>query len=256
MRKNIIPFIAIGLVVTGVIVAVVLMGRGPVTIDANNPTGSAPATPQSASFGVAVTLALGGTASFPDGLSVMLKTIDDSRCKPGVQCIWAGELAPTFQISGGAVGAAQDLRLGTMTAKEKTVAGYSFSLNDATATSATIVVTKAAQVASKDDLIRVTSPTIGQTVTSPLVVTGEARGNWYFEAQFPVKLLDGNGNVIASGPASAQGDWMTTDYVPFTITLTFKTPATATGTLVLEKDNPSDLPQNANELRIAVKFAE
>ncbi len=108
--------------------------------------------------------------------------------------------------------------------------------------------------ASKDDLIRVTSPLPNQVVNSPLTITGQARGNWYFEASFPVKLLDANGNVLAQAPAQAQGNWMTTDYVPFTVTLTFANPAAGTGTLVLEKDNPSGLPQNANELRIPVTF--
>jgi ABC-type Fe3+-hydroxamate transport system substrate-binding protein len=93
----------------------------------------------------------------------------------------------------------------------------------------------------------------GDTVTSPLTVTGEASG-WYFEASFPVRLLDGNGNEIAVAPAQAQDDWMTTDFVPYSATLTFTTPATATGTLVLEKDNPSGEPANAESVMIPVTF--
>lgn len=108
--------------------------------------------------------------------------------------------------------------------------------------------------ASKGDLIWVASPLPGQVISSPLTVAGQARGNWFFEASFPVKLLDANGNVIVQKPAQAQGEWMTTNYVPFSVSLTFQKPATATGTLVLEKDNPSGLPENANELRIPVKF--
>jgi len=107
---------------------------------------------------------------------------------------------------------------------------------------------------TKDDLIWVSAPLPNQTVSSPLVVTGQARGSWYFEASFPVKLYDANGNLVAQAAAQAQGDWMTQDYVPFTVTLTFTHPATTMGTLVLEKDNPSGLPQNANQLEIPVKF--
>ena len=110
------------------------------------------------------------------------------------------------------------------------------------------------QRSTKDDLITVDYPTANAVVESPLTVTGEARGTWYFEASFPVQLLDANDNVIASAPAQAQGDWMTTDYVPFSVTLTFPKPSTDTGTLVLKKDNPSGLPQNENELRIPVRF--
>jgi hypothetical protein len=104
------------------------------------------------------------------------------------------------------------------------------------------------------DLVYVEIPLSGTKVTSPLVVSGRARGNWYFEASFPVKLLDGNGNQIAIAPAQAIGNWMTTDYVPFSVTLTFPTPATATGTLILQKDNPSGEPQFDDSVSIPVTF--
>ncbi len=103
-------------------------------------------------------------------------------------------------------------------------------------------------------MVRDVSVEPGDTIASPLTVTGEARGPWYFEADFPVRLLDGFGNEIALAIATAQGDWMTTDFVPFSATLTFSPPATATGTLILEKDNPSGLPENAAAVHIPVSF--
>ncbi|HTK05063.1 MAG TPA: Gmad2 immunoglobulin-like domain-containing protein [Candidatus Eisenbacteria bacterium] len=109
---------------------------------------------------------------------------------------------------------------------------------------------------SHDDLIRVTYPQPGDEVSSPLIATGEARGNWYFEASFPVKLLDANGNEVVAFHAQAQGDWMTTEFVPFKAVLEFEhPPATPTGTLVLMKDNPSGLPEKDDEIRIPVRFA-
>ena len=104
------------------------------------------------------------------------------------------------------------------------------------------------------DLVYIAQPLSGTKVTSPLVVSGRARGNWYFESSFPVRLLDGNGNTIALTPAQAQGEWMTTDYVPFSVTLTFSTPTTATGTLILQKDNPSGEPQFDDSVSIPVTF--
>ena len=104
------------------------------------------------------------------------------------------------------------------------------------------------------DLIQVDAPQAGAVVTSPLIVRGKARGTWYFEASFPVRLLDANGVELAVVPAQAQGDWMTTEFVPFEVTLTFAPPATKTGTLILQNDNPSGLPENAKEIRIKVKF--
>ncbi len=102
--------------------------------------------------------------------------------------------------------------------------------------------------------IVLSSPLPNDTVISPLIVTGTARGTWYFEASFPVRLLDGNGNEIAVEPAQAQGDWMTEDYVPFTVVLEFDQPSTPNGTLVLQKDNPSGLPEYDQSLSIPVLF--
>lgn len=104
----------------------------------------------------------------------------------------------------------------------------------------------------KDDLIRVSYPAVNQELKSPLTVTGEARGTWYFEAAFPIKLLDKNGNIIAQNQARAQSDWMTENFVPFSAEISFNVSERQKGVLVLEKNNPSGLPKNADELRIPV----
>lgn len=109
-------------------------------------------------------------------------------------------------------------------------------------------------VAAKANLIRVASPKLNGIVKSPLTISGEARGNWYFEATFPLQILDAKGRLLAQGFATAQGEWMTTEFVPFTAELKFTKPSTKTGTLVLQKDNPSGLPENDDELRFPVRF--
>lgn len=91
-------------------------------------------------------------------------------------------------------------------------------------------------------------------VLSPLRINGEAKGNWFFEASFPVKIYDSNGKLLGSVPAQAQGEWMTENFVPFSATLTFEKPETETGYLVLERDNPSGLPENGGEYKIPVRF--
>lgn len=106
----------------------------------------------------------------------------------------------------------------------------------------------------KKDLIRVSLPRPNEILRSPLTVEGEARGFWYFEASFPVRLKDKNGNEIAVAVAQAQDDWMTTNFVPFKTVLTFDKPGTDEGYLVFEKDNPSGLPENADELSFPVLF--
>lgn len=92
-------------------------------------------------------------------------------------------------------------------------------------------------------------------ITSPITLTGRARGPWYFEASFPIELRDSNNTLLATAIAQAQGDWMTENWVPFTAPLSFPAqPAGSTGTLVLKKDNPSGEPQNDASLVVPVQF--
>ena len=105
------------------------------------------------------------------------------------------------------------------------------------------------------DTIRVDSPRPNTIINSPLTITGQARGTFYFEASFPVILLNASGQEIAASVTQANGEWMTEDFVPFTATLTFPTqPQGSKGTLILSKDNPSGLPENDLSLRIPILF--
>lgn len=103
--------------------------------------------------------------------------------------------------------------------------------------------------------IIVNSPKVGESISSPLNISGLARGTWFFEASFPVFLIDWDGKIIAQGIATAKGDWMTTDFVPFEATLTFtidKNTYSNKGSLILKKDNPSGLPENDDALEFPV----
>ncbi len=100
--------------------------------------------------------------------------------------------------------------------------------------------------------IKVFSPESGQTISSPLQVSGEARGTWFFEASFPIKIIDESGNVLGSSYVQAKSDWMTENFVPFSGEVSYVSKVRANGFLVLSKDNPSGLPQNDKEVRIPV----
>ncbi len=106
----------------------------------------------------------------------------------------------------------------------------------------------------KSDLIVVDTPKPGDTVKGHFVVKGKARGNWFFEASFPIELSDSEGNIFASEIAHAKGDWMTTDFVPFEGALYFMWPGGRKehATLVLKKNNPSGLPQHDDSISIPV----
>ncbi len=109
-------------------------------------------------------------------------------------------------------------------------------------------------VTKTSELITVSSPVPNQLISSPLKITGQDRGNWFFEASAPVELIDANGNKIAQGNITTKGDWMTTEFVPFTATLTFTKPTTTSGKLIFRKDNPSGLPENDDQIEIPITF--
>src|ERR1035437_8055733 len=101
----------------------------------------------------------------------------------------------------------------------------------------------------KTDIIRLNTPLPNQIISSPLVIKGQARGSWFFEASFPVFLTNWDGLIIAQGVAQAKSDWTTTDFVPFEAILTFtvdKKSYSNKGTLILKRDNPSGLSKNDN----------
>lgn len=105
--------------------------------------------------------------------------------------------------------------------------------------------------------IRISEPDSGETVnpSEGVTVQGEAKGTWFFEGVFPVKIWDADGNLLAEGQAVAIDNWMTTDWVSFTATIAAFDAGDATeGTLVLEKDNPSGLPENAASIEIEIQF--
>ena len=105
------------------------------------------------------------------------------------------------------------------------------------------------------NLIRADSPQVGATISSPLDIAGQARGTWYFEATFPYELDAADGTVLAQGPAQAQGDWTTTDFVPFLATIDFPAqPSGSKGVLKLKKDNPSGDPSKDDVLLIPIVF--
>ncbi|MBI4708904.1 MAG: hypothetical protein HY764_01715 [Candidatus Portnoybacteria bacterium] len=106
------------------------------------------------------------------------------------------------------------------------------------------------------NLVRSANIQENQQIASPLIITGEARGLWFFEASFPVILLDDKGRVMAQGFAQTSQDWMTSNFVSFTsIPIVFESPSdTNKGFLILEKDNPSDLPKFDDQLAIPVNF--
>jgi hypothetical protein len=104
-------------------------------------------------------------------------------------------------------------------------------------------------------LIRVTVPTTGASVSSPISVQGTARGTWYFEASFPIVVLNSEGVEIGHGIATAKEDWMTMNFVPFEGSIVLSGAPTETGTIVFKKDNPSGDPALDLSYSVPVSFS-
>jgi hypothetical protein len=126
----------------------------------------------------------------------------------------------------------------------------------------TVPIDIQAEIDAKSDKIKVSSPVPLGVIESGDLVEGMARGPWFFEASFPVILTNWDGLIIAEGIATAESQWMTTEFVPFKAELLFGNPYNdgdpdfmKRGSLILKKDNPSGLPEHDDALEIPIRFA-
>ncbi len=123
-----------------------------------------------------------------------------------------------------------------------------------------------AHIGEKSDLIIMSKPSPLEVISSPLLIEGEARGTWFFEATFPISVVDWDGKIIAEGfgsavldPSDPKSTWMTEEFVPFKAEIVFETPENIgdfsnRGVIILQKSNASDLPENDDALEIPIRF--
>lgn len=104
--------------------------------------------------------------------------------------------------------------------------------------------------------ILISLPRTNEKIKSPLKIEGQAKGFWFFEAQFNAELLDSQGNKLGETILTAKSDWMTENFVPFEGELNFSKPSTSFGTLKFLSANPFGSPENQKFFEIAVQFEE
>ena len=94
------------------------------------------------------------------------------------------------------------------------------------------------------DLLVVELPFPGAVTGKEFSVIGKARGMWFFEASFPIDVLDKDGKILVQTYATAQGEWMTEEFVPFKGDVKVPESYIGPATLVLKRDNASGLPEH------------
>lgn len=107
------------------------------------PTAPAPKpTTPTQTFNTEIDVKLGGVLLFPDGLKLILKEINDSRCPADAQCIWAGEISAVFSVEGGDITKNKEIRLGTTNEQSLKLDGYVFELKQADTALVSIKISK------------------------------------------------------------------------------------------------------------------
>lgn len=102
----------------------------------------------------------------------------------------------------------------------------------------------------------ISTPERNASVASPVTVKGTVPPGWMFEGGFPIFIKDFEGNVLAQGRATetTPGSWQSGNPVEFEASVNFPDRASGNGTIVLENDNPSGLPQNSKSYLIPITF--
>ncbi|MFW6352133.1 MAG: Gmad2 immunoglobulin-like domain-containing protein [Bacteroidota bacterium] len=104
--------------------------------------------------------------------------------------------------------------------------------------------------------IRIEQPEKNAVITSPLLIKGEAKGSWFFEAEFPIHLIK-DGETISQAIAKAEGNWMTSDFVPFSANMEFsEIPSGENAYLLLKNNNASGKPELDKSYKIPVKLGK
>jgi hypothetical protein len=102
------------------------------------------------------------------------------------------------------------------------------------------------------DLIVVDNPFPGAVTGKEFTVRGKARGNWYFEANFPIEVRDKDNKILFQSGVQAKGEWMTENFVPFSVVVKVPQSYIGKATVILKNDNPSGLPEHDRSISFPI----
>jgi hypothetical protein len=114
-------------------------------------------------------------------------------------------------------------------------------------------------VKAEDVILETALPTWNGDLSLPAEIKGKAKGTMFFEGSFPVYIKNADNEILYTSLATAQGEWMTEDYVPFEIVFTQdnknsnSTKKTKPIYLIFEKDNPSGLEEFSGSIKFILQ---
>lgn len=106
---------------------------------------------------------------------------------------------------------------------------------------------KLGSITENEDLIRLFEPKPEEMIaSSTLSFSGEARGFWFVTPSFAVVLrASDSGQILSSGQALSEGNWLDAGFVKFGGKLSFKVATTTRAELVLKSGNTVGLKKRA-----------
>ncbi|MBU2109898.1 Gmad2 immunoglobulin-like domain-containing protein [Patescibacteria group bacterium] len=118
---------------------------------------------------------------------------------------------------------------------------------------------KCPEIVGIADKIVINSPKPDEFISSPVTVSGKARGFWFFEASFPAAVYDSNDKQLGIAPVqfvpqNENDTWMTENFINFKGEIIFSKPTIDTGYILFKKDNPSGLPELDESFKLPVRF--
>ncbi|MCA9387356.1 hypothetical protein KC669_04955 [Candidatus Dojkabacteria bacterium] len=85
----------------------------------------------------------------------------------------------------------------------------------------------------------------------PINIKGQMENKgWFFEATFPLKLVDSNGEIVEQTFATATSEWTTEGFVDFDATINCAVNNLSGYKLILMADNAADLPELDDSITI------
>lgn len=89
-------------------------------------------------------------------------------------------------------------------------------------------------------------------VSDKFIIQGVVKGNYFFEGNILVNILDANKKLLRSGHATAMGEWMTTEPVKFQGDIDFTGLSKGPAYIEIHNDNASGLPANDKSILIPI----